>query len=418
MVLCKFFAQGYCRYGDSCRFEHQKPGQGGGRGGSGKSVSFRDTFGQNQNPFKWLGQGQRQDGHQGQGTSQLPMATRDLSPTEIMDLISKEMTVWETSKMWPFSCYTYSKEEPSISGFSDFSPEELRLEGYQARANGTWSAYLQEIENARQKSTSGSGSTFGSPGFGGQSGLFGGTQSSSTGMTQSIFGGGQTQGPSGTATASAGLFGVGSGGQGASGGTTGLFGKPNPTASGGPVTSLFGKPTSTIFGGSSPGVNNSNNTGLFGKTSSGTGLFSSSNQGQGLFGGQIGSPGQGQSVFGGQATFGGGAAIQQSSLFGKPQAQVQGFTQAQSGSQPTQTASHLTQSGGVQPSGFGSPLSQQAQLGGQLPQSHTQSTSAGPHKSRYTPLDQLTDEEKEQFTAAKFTLGKIPTRPPPKELCT
>ena len=37
--------------------------------------------------------------------------------------------------------------------------------------------------------------------------------------------------------------------------------------------------------------------------------------------------------------------------------------------------------------------------------------------SRYTPLDQLTPEELAEFTADHFTLGKIPERPPPRELC-
>jgi len=35
----------------------------------------------------------------------------------------------------------------------------------------------------------------------------------------------------------------------------------------------------------------------------------------------------------------------------------------------------------------------------------------------YTPLDQLTEEEKAAFLAPEFELGSVPTRPPPKELC-
>ena len=34
----------------------------------------------------------------------------------------------------------------------------------------------------------------------------------------------------------------------------------------------------------------------------------------------------------------------------------------------------------------------------------------------YTPLDQLSAEDRAQYEAAKFTLGRIPVRPPPKEL--
>jgi len=34
----------------------------------------------------------------------------------------------------------------------------------------------------------------------------------------------------------------------------------------------------------------------------------------------------------------------------------------------------------------------------------------------YTPLDQLSAEDRAQFEAPKFTLGHVPVRPPPKEL--
>lgn len=34
----------------------------------------------------------------------------------------------------------------------------------------------------------------------------------------------------------------------------------------------------------------------------------------------------------------------------------------------------------------------------------------------YTPLDQLSAEDRAQYEAAKFTLGRVPVRPPPKEL--
>jgi len=34
----------------------------------------------------------------------------------------------------------------------------------------------------------------------------------------------------------------------------------------------------------------------------------------------------------------------------------------------------------------------------------------------YTPLDQLSADDRVQYEAAKFTLGHVPVRPPPKEL--
>lgn len=70
--------------------------------------------------------------------------------------------------------------------------------------------------------------------------------------------------------------------------------------------------------------------------------------------------------------------------------------------------------------GFASSLSQpQTMFGFAQParidasQSHTADITAS---LVYTPLDQLTAEEKAQYEASKFTLGRIPVRPPPKEL--
>lgn len=49
-------------------------------------------------------------------------------------------------------------------------------------------------------------------------------------------------------------------------------------------------------------------------------------------------------------------------------------------------------------------------------QSH--STAAVPSSTSlvYTPLDQLSAEDRAQYEAAKFTLGRVPVRPPPREL--
>lgn len=43
-------------------------------------------------------------------------------------------------------------------------------------------------------------------------------------------------------------------------------------------------------------------------------------------------------------------------------------------------------------------------------------SSVNSDSQKYTPIDQLTPEELEAFRAPTFTLGRIPTKPPPKEL--
>ena len=43
-------------------------------------------------------------------------------------------------------------------------------------------------------------------------------------------------------------------------------------------------------------------------------------------------------------------------------------------------------------------------------------TGACPASRVYTPLDQLSAEDRAQYEAPKFSLGHVPVRPPPKEL--
>ncbi|XP_054718425.1 nucleoporin NUP42-like [Uloborus diversus] len=54
---------------------------------------------------------------------------------------------------------------------------------------------------------------------------------------------------------------------------------------------------------------------------------------------------------------------------------------------------------------------------GSKPTRTTSSSLPVTETENYTPLEQLTESEKEQFLASTFTLGKIPTKPPPSALC-
>ena len=104
----------------------------------------------------------------------------------------------------------------------------------------------------------------------------------------------------------------------------------------------------------------------------------------------------GQSGFGTQPSIGSTQATANQSSFGTPQQTTAG--QSAFGAQPAATSTTTTSSSSSN-------------------SSTAQSDSIYPKLLLYTPIDQLTDSEKEQFHASKFTLGKIPVRPPPKELC-
>ena len=157
----------------------------------------------------------------------------------------------------------------------------------------------------------------------------------------------------------------------------------------------------------------------------------------------------GQSTFGQTSSFGQqtgtqsglfGQTTQSSGLFGKPASS--GFRTSTFGSNPqTPTASPQTLFGASGPTVIPNTPDQTAgsffggasntQTTGSLFGSSSNSSvpvvpsgasvGAGDHlapaSSVHTPMDKLTRAELEQFQAATFTLGKIPTKPPPRELC-
>lgn len=254
MTVCNFFLQGRCRYGDKCWNEHPR---GGGTGGGynnsrGSQPQFRggggfanrvwvnpsiqkggyiqpSSFGSQQNEqwnrredsggSDWGGRGGGRFGRRDNvNSSEFSFSQNRFSALDTpsafakegktatggdedndrkCELIQNDMESWESSGQWGFS--TYSCAKAPISGFTDLSPEELRLEYYTARASGdlqnyisgvnlllsqwrnrvqelkvmnatTRAALLRELNNAPQESSTGTelGSTFGfgSKGFG------------------------------------------------------------------------------------------------------------------------------------------------------------------------------------------------------------------------------------------------------------
>ncbi|OXU27056.1 hypothetical protein TSAR_008597 [Trichomalopsis sarcophagae] len=90
MVLCKYFQQGTCRFGQYCKFEHAY-------GNRSK------TFGDEKN---------------------------------IALLVAEDVLQAERGGQWLLSCYGPFKERKCIPGMDDLSPEEVRWEMYQAQKTG------------------------------------------------------------------------------------------------------------------------------------------------------------------------------------------------------------------------------------------------------------------------------------------
>ena len=228
-------------------------------------------------------------------------------------------------------------------------------------------------------------------------------------------------------------------------------GAANPSSSSQPG---FGSQSSSVFGssGSQPSVFGSSGSPFsFGQTQAGQGAFGQQSSQSSVFGKpqseqNIAQPQSlfGQSTFGQPSSFGQQTGTQ-SGLFGKPAASGFGTgvfglnpqTQAPSSqsvfgaSGPTVDQTSLNQAA---PSFFGATSASNAQTSGSLFGSSSNilnsntsivppgsAAGGGDHMatvtSVHTPMDKLTAVELEQFQAATFTLGKIPTKPPPRELC-
>lgn len=138
MVLCKFFVQGNCRFGDQCKFEH--PG--------------RSTNANSRNPFVPL---QSNPGPQGgsnplRGSSTIRDLPYKLDKATIINDLSKERP------QWILSAYGPGRDAPLqlFSGHPrEKSFEELRVRHYELAAQGNQQQAIQEaqtlVNNAEQQ---------------------------------------------------------------------------------------------------------------------------------------------------------------------------------------------------------------------------------------------------------------------------
>ncbi|XP_029444937.1 nucleoporin-like protein 2 [Rhinatrema bivittatum] len=180
MTVCNFYLQGRCRYGERCWNEHPRggrsqPAQGGSRGGWGgqsqrythiiqpsslnKSTSWSSNRESGRSSFGSYSRSRAQDsenGASGPSFSQNRFSALSSShetadnlkddDQKLIDVIIKDIEAWESSGQWMFSAYSVAKDKHNLSGFSDFSPEELRLEYYKCRTDGNLHNYVNSIQ--------------------------------------------------------------------------------------------------------------------------------------------------------------------------------------------------------------------------------------------------------------------------------
>ncbi|KAF5270536.1 hypothetical protein FQR65_LT05434 [Abscondita terminalis] len=129
MVVCRFFLQGNCRYGDLCKFEHQTNGNRNSSH-SNTSILRQQNFVPSANTIT------------GTGTN--------VDINALLQSVANDMISAEKGGQWILSYYTPFKEKSPFPGFDDLSFEEVRWGFYEARLNGTVPQYCQRLESLLQ----------------------------------------------------------------------------------------------------------------------------------------------------------------------------------------------------------------------------------------------------------------------------
>ncbi|XP_065439421.1 nucleoporin NUP42 isoform X2 [Chrysemys picta bellii] len=295
------------------------------------------------------------------------------------------MEVWESSGQWMFSCYSPMKEKPNISGFPDFSPEELHLEYYNCRANNNIQNYINSVQQLvnqwrnrllelKTLNTSTKAALVSElknvvsqplPAFG-----FGGQQTSTFGSS------GFPLSSSSNRSASSSSFKPNTELVNASSGSTTAFGSssivPDPSALG--VTSSSRSAPSIGFG-SQPASSAASFSFKKPETAGGFGTS-------------------------GFSGFGSSSAVNLSSTTPLP---AFGAVNAAVAAPASESGNSL----------FGQSVSA---FGYNVAPAPAAATSIVTSDTLFTPKTDLSPEELKQFEAKKFTLGKIPLKPPPIEL--
>ncbi|XP_063308453.1 nucleoporin NUP42 isoform X2 [Pelobates fuscus] len=391
----------------------------------------------------------------------------------LIDELIKDIQIWESSKQWPFSVYSVSKEKCNISGFTDISPEELRLEYIASQASGNLQNYmnsvqqmvnnwkqkinelmnlnssskvalLNELNNTSTYTIPASGGAqqpgfggaqqpgFGGaqqPGFGGaqQPGFGGAQQPGFGGAQQPGFGGAQQPGFGGAQQPASASLGLVANNASPTAATfsfkvdSGVAQNTNAPAAAASTTASFtgfgAKPTSTVGFGSTaaPSASSFSFAGPAASTA-GTSVFGSSsapsnvaNSNTSVFSGFGGSAAHG---FGGAPTTLGAPAFGGNASASMASVSASGFGSS------TTAVSDLFKSGAVgSTSIFGQPsLFSASSTAAINPPPAASISNSSTSETLFTPRTELSAEDIVQFEAKKFTLGKIPLPPPSADL--
>ncbi|XP_065179220.1 AT-rich interactive domain-containing protein 1B-like [Sycon ciliatum] len=99
----------------------------------------------------WVNQSQQQQQRQQQPAAAGGKSKGPLSYEELVGVVSNDMKLWKDGSVWPLSCYTFAKGQPSLEGLDDLSFEEARLGWLKATVANTLPQYTAELTEAVRK---------------------------------------------------------------------------------------------------------------------------------------------------------------------------------------------------------------------------------------------------------------------------
>ncbi|KAK5113512.1 hypothetical protein LTR62_003381 [Meristemomyces frigidus] len=146
MVICRFWQQGNCKFGDNCKNEHP-----GARSEANRYAPLSNGYGNN---------GARPRG--GGGDRYRPGQTADQKLPYNLDkeAITSDLTAGGAKgerPEWPLSVYAPGRDAPRqlLEGAVEQSPEEMRLLCYEAKAKGQLEQYVSSMFSVQHEATLG-----------------------------------------------------------------------------------------------------------------------------------------------------------------------------------------------------------------------------------------------------------------------
>lgn len=165
MVVCKFFLQGNCRYGNNCKFDHprnqnnysyqpnQYKYQSNRNGLNDQQTGFQQydsrqnnsNQGKSTNLFTKLVSGGAQVETKSSQSKQQIDPENLINDQDFLDYITNDFNLWLNSSMWKMSSYKYNKRAKRLPILQDISEEEVRYALFEAKKSNNYNQELQQF---------------------------------------------------------------------------------------------------------------------------------------------------------------------------------------------------------------------------------------------------------------------------------